>query len=314
MSFNTTRAVAIETEAVRGTAPATINYDMKIYNATPITPARETSQQGVLAGRKTTAPHTYIGVKSGSTTFDVDFMGSGSPTTPPVIEKLLIASGFADTGAGTTNEYTMDGTLPCGSLTYEAVNYECGSSPKGVLNRLVGAVPSLTISADTVGAVVKCNVSLTGGMQPETETTTLHPTTGNDTGNGMKFVGGVYTIGGTAVDIESFSFTTGAEVAMAKDATNTVNGIKHHFIKSLAGRQLTLTMKKPLISVDDWTADFDAETTYNEIIIGLTNGSVSATIKVTLAQAVDWSNTDLDSYFGQEVTFDIDTAVITLDA
>ena len=316
MSYNTQRIGGIVTEGTRGTA-TTVVFDTVLYNLSTISPSVSKTNQGVLGGSKTTAPHEYIGMREGSVTFDFDLAGSGDNAVAPKVAKVFTAGGFLPV-AGTPNTYLMDGTLPCSSLTYEGYNYECGTSPAGVMSQMTGAVPVLTIGADAVGSVIKVNASLTGALQDDTSIASGTPKViaSNDTAKGLVFKGGVYTIGGTAVSLKSWSFVTGAEVVAETDATNGDTCIAYHFIKSLAGRQLTMEFKKLPKATCDAMGDYFAEAINSEIVISFNNTSTGQVGKMvfSLAQAIELSDNDGDAYMTQSGTYRVENVTIVFDS
>ncbi len=316
MSYNTNRVAGFTAETTRGTAIAVV-FNVDTYNATPISPSVTTSNQGVLSGHKTTAPHEYIGTREGTVTFDVDFAGSGDNAVAPKVAELFVAGGFLAVD-GTPDKYTMDGTLPCSSLSYEAYNYECGNTPAGTRSLLTGAVPVLTIGADTVGSLIKVNASLTGSLQEDLDVAAGAPkvVTGNDTEKGLIFKGGAYDIGGTAVSLKSFSFTTGAEVAMESDSTDADTGIAWHFIKSLAGRQLTMEFTKLPKATYDAMGDYLSEVINSAITISFNNTTTGQVGKFVfkLAQAIELSENDADAYLTQSVTYRVEDVDLVFDS
>ncbi len=309
------RVVGVAQETTRGTGVSAV-YNIEAYDPAPITPARTATQQGVLAGAKSNVAYTHLSKFTGSATLKCDFLSTDDAEAKPNIDPLLVTGGFAYTGAGTANTYLLDGTLPCGALTYTSNEYECGSSAKGRVKQLIGAVPALTIASESVGEPLSITAELTGGMITATaDETTIHDYAGLDVGLPLKFIGGSYTLGtGNSVDVQSFSFTTGAEVAPKLDATNTVTNVAYHFIKSLRNRQLTMSIIEPLVSVKDYETEFKAESIYDSVVLSFTNGTSTGRMTLTEVQAVDWSGEDLDSYTALSTTFNVlGTVTIELD-
>jgi len=318
MSFESgTRVLGLTAETTRGTKE-TIVYDKEFYDATAISPTREINKIGNLAGRKTRYANNYVGAESGTATALFELKGSGANATEPKIGEILRAGGFAFTPNvdGVLSGYVLDGTLPCSSLSFASTVYGCGSTPTGITSTLVGAVPAITITGDSVGGAVKFSSELTGGLEiGAADEDSLFAVAGTDGTKGLKFEGGIYTIGGTQIAIKSFEVSTSPEVGGELDPTKG-NGsfYKYHHIKDLRGRSLTLEYTKPLKSVKDFDAEFSAETIYNEVVLDLTSESgENAKLIFTLPQANDWSDQDSDSYVTQSVTFDIDNAIIVFD-
>ena len=314
MSLPNNIAVGVATETTAGTQVSAV-YDIKTYDESLITPTRTYSQQGRLTGRKSNPAHTFVGAKAGTANFIVDFLGSGSPTTEPKLAKILTASGFLYTGASLANTYLLDGTTPCETLSYSNTKYGCGTTPTGDTDHLIGAVPALTIAGETVGSEIKVTVDLTGGyLHDTTATATLHTYAGLDTANPLKFMGGVYSIGGTAVDIQSFSLATNPTVAPRMDATDLVTNIARHSITDLVGRQFTMSYIKPLLATKDFATEFDDETVYNTLVLELLSASGNkGKITLTNCQVVDWGDEKGGSDIFTNATVNFETAEIDLD-
>ena len=306
--------VGIETETTNGTLIPVV-YNIPTYDETLITPARTYSQQGRLTGRKSNPSHTFVGAKAGTASFATDLLGSGDATQQPNIKKILTASGFLYTGGGTANTYLLDGTTPCETLSYTTTQYECGTAPKGDTQNLIGAVPNVTIAGETVGSEIKITVELTGSLTHNTsDTTTLYEYAGLDTASPLKFMGGLYTLGGTALDIQSFSLGLNPTIAARMDATNTVTNIAKHSITDLVGRQLTISYIKPLLSVTDWATEFDAETIYSTLVIEMLSAAGDkGKLTFTNCQVVDWGDTKGDSNIFTDCTINFETCEIDLD-
>ena len=312
-----TRVIGVTAEDARGTQQ-TVVFNKEFYDASPISPARDVVKQGNLAGRKTRYAPNYVGTEAGTATIMTDFKGSGLNATEPKIGEILKSAGFwwTEDISGTLDGYVMDGTLPCSTMTYQDSVYQCGTAPKGSTEYLIGAVPVVTISSEGVGKPLKLSAELTGGyLKDAVDETTLYAVSGADATNCLKFVGGVYTIGGTSIDIKTFEFTSNAEVAMETDPTKS-NGtlIKHHHISDLRGRTLTLGYTKPLKSVKDFDAEFSSETIYTEIVLQfLSESGETCDITFTLPQASEWSDENADSYVITNATFDVDEVSIVFD-
>ncbi len=307
--------VGLIAETASGTLQPVLAYNIPTDDETVISPSRVATKIGRRTGRKSKPGHTYLSSFSGSASFTTQLKGSGVETTKPQLNDLLQAGGFFYTGNDLTNTYLLDGTNPCSTLTYTATAYGCGTAPKGDTQHLIGAVPALTISSEGVGLPVVVGVEVTGGhIETTADNATLYDYSAQDTTSCLKLIGGTYTLGGVAVDIESFSISVNPTVAPVMDATNLVTNIAKHSITDLSGRQMTFSWKKPLLSTKDFSTEFKAETIYSTLVFQLLSADGgTGSITLTDVQVVEWGDEKGDTQINIGATLEFDTCTIDLD-
>jgi hypothetical protein len=196
-------------------------------------------------------------------TFAVELKGSGTAGTPPEIDPLLRACGYAVTNVPVTS----DTYKPASSSLESCTIYDHKDGKREILTGCVGTFTAVC----EAGMPVKLNFTMTGHVVVPTDVSLPTPT--YDSTLPVPFKSATLTIGGYSAVINALNIDAGNEVAMppsvnASDGYGTIQIVS----RNISG---SFDPEDTLVATKDWWGEFVAGTNVaiNTGVIGSTAGN-----------------------------------------
>jgi hypothetical protein len=236
------------------------------------------------------------GLQSGQMSFRADFHGAGDGTAPGWADLFLPACGFVKT----VNTFAPVSAPPYESGSDLGVRtLTMGAYEDGRLKQLRGAMGNFRIMLET-GKPAMVDFNYTGAWTGASDATLPSPT--YPTQKPLRFAASTFTIGGTAVCVQSVTIDVGNEVVLREcQSASDASGFKGALVTN---RTITITVNPEADLVANYDPHGDWEDgTERALSIVLSDASDTVTIAIPKAQVTSCGEGDRNGIRTDEITF-----------
>ena len=243
-------------------------------------------------GRKYSRGHhgadaSVMGKQTGTLSFSVDVAGSGTAGTAPAWAKYLKACGYSETIVAVTSvTYAPDAAADCTPITLELRDFYCDSTPAQHVTKLAGAMGSVNVVTDNVGAPMRLEFEFKGKLVSEADATGagIFTVSGTDTTAPPAVLSATITNAGIAQRLDTFTLTGGEDIQILTDPADST-GWLHAMVNT---REATFQGDPELRKVADeavYTNWRDGVLTALSVVVGADAGNI-VTIAAPKAQII----------------------------
>lgn len=302
------RIVGFIAEPTAGTfeAPLAANFDVEMFDLTPIEWDYGFNRQGVPANGNLTQAQSKSGMIKGTFSGKTRLQYSGDQAVAPKQAKLWSIAGLQESGVGVQTIYTYAGIAPCNAVSAIVSDIECGSTPGAIDNKGRGIQAEMVINAPGVGQEVTCDYTFNCAYETEVDNAApIRTLTGIDTGACAKLLNTTFSFGGNTYILHSFSLALGNTVSMIPDPSKT-GGVFQYKITATDAK-LTCQVQKIDIATSGIPADTIADTVFNPILISMANWDIS----ITDANLLNPKDADAEGVLAQDLEFEVRAFTLT---
>ena len=302
------KVVGFKEETTAGTynAVSASDFDILMFEVTPIEWDYHMNKQGKPANGKLTTAQSKSGIITGGFTGKTRLQYSGDQGVAPNQGKLLTTTGLVESGSGSQIVYTYDGSSTCTTLSVLQSDTDCGSAPAGIDKSIRGVQSDLVISAPGVGQEITTDYTFAGAYEDEDDNASpITSLSGVDTGDTEKLLSTVFTLGGQTYILHNFTIALGNTVSMIQDPSK--NGGVFQYKVTNTDCKFTAQVQKLDLTTYGLNDDVIADTVFNPITIAGTHWDFT----ITDANIISRKDGDAEGIIAEDLELEVRAFTMT---